>query len=169
MTTMIPEPGQVVPVGLGEMQVTSDAHAILACYGLGSCIGVSAYDAVAKVGGMAHIILPFSNDGTSDKAPAKFANLAIPCLIREMEKMGALRHRIVMKIAGGARIISSIESGSVWDVGERNVVAVTSAIAQEQIKIQAKDTGGTWGRSFWLFVESGVTRIRTATDEIIDL
>ena len=39
---------------------------------LGSCIGVALYDRISKVGGMAHVILPDSSEGSGD--PGKFAD-----------------------------------------------------------------------------------------------
>ncbi len=52
---------EMVVVGLGEMQVSNDPNMALACLGLGSCIGISAYDPVARVGAMVHVVLPHGN------------------------------------------------------------------------------------------------------------
>ena len=49
-----------ISVGLGEVEVSKDPLVVLAAHGLGSCIGVLAYDPIAKVGGLAHILLPDS-------------------------------------------------------------------------------------------------------------
>ncbi len=158
-----------VSVGLGEICVARDPNLVLVCYGLGSCIGVSAYDPVAKVGGMAHIVLPTSNNGFAETSPTKFANTCIPFLISKMEEENAKPGRLILKIVGGARMIRSINRGSSLDIGERNIEAVTEVINKMGLKIHAKDIGGDWGRCLWLYIASGTTRVKTAEQKIIDL
>ena len=86
---------ETIVIGLGEMQILKDPSAVLTCLGLGSCIGLSAYDSSAKVGGMIHIVLP-SSDGRTSNTPAKFADIAIPTLLKEMEEMGASARKLVI-------------------------------------------------------------------------
>jgi len=158
-----------ISVGLGEIHVSGDPDAVLICYGLGSCIAVSAFDPVAKVGAMAHIVLPVSNNGANALLPAKFADRGIPLTVEKMEKAGARRSRIVIKIAGGAKMLHGVKAGSVLDIGERNIVAVQEAIRTIGLTIQAQDIRGDWGRCLWLYIASGLTRVRTAEQRIIDL
>jgi len=37
-------------IGVADMKVSNDSEAVLITYSLGSCIGLSIYDSVAKVG-----------------------------------------------------------------------------------------------------------------------
>lgn len=158
-----------ISISLGELYITKDPDQVLVCYGLGSCIGISAYDPIAKVGAMAHIVLPVSNNGFGETSPAKFANTCIPLLISRMEEINAKRNRIIIKIAGGAKMIRSISKGSSLDIGERNILAVTETINSIGLKIHAQDVGGDWGRCLWLYVGSGVTKVKTAVQTIVDL
>ena len=50
-------PGRLV-VGIADLQMTADPKAHLVTYALGSCIGVTIFDPVARVGGMLHLMLP---------------------------------------------------------------------------------------------------------------
>lgn len=158
-----------ISVGLGEIHVSGDPDAVLICYGLGSCIAVSAFDPVAKVGAMAHIVLPISNNGASATLPAKFADRGIPLTVEKMEKAGARRSRIVIKMAGGAKMLQGVQAGSILDIGERNIVAVNEAMRALGIKIQSQDTRGNWGRCLWLYMATGLTRVKTAEQRIVDL
>ena len=158
-----------ISVGLGEIHVSTDPDAVLICYGLGSCIAVSAFDPVAKVGAMAHIVLPASNNGANALLPAKFADRGIPLIVEKMEKAGARRSRILIKIAGGAKMLHGVKAGSILDIGERNIVAVMEAIRALELKVQAQDIRGDWGRCLWLYISSGLTRVKTAEQRIIDL
>ena len=94
---------ETIVLGLGDMAVTSDTESALMCLGLGSCIAVSAYDPISKIAGMAHVVLP-RNGGRETKSSAKYVDTAIPHLFEEMKKQGAITSRLVVKIAGGARM-----------------------------------------------------------------
>jgi len=160
---------EMVVVGLGEMQVSNDPNMVLACLGLGSCIGISAYDPVARVGAMVHVVLPHGNNIDCGKSPTKYANTALPIMVNAMERKGAIKSRIVLKIAGGAKIIHTIAMGSILDIGDRNIAAVKKAVAENKLSIKAEDIRGTLGRSMWLNVDTGVTKFRTTASAVGEL
>ncbi len=151
----------VVVVGLGEIQVSRDPASVLTCLGLGSCIGISAYDPVARVGGMAHIVLP-SSDGKSTPNSAKYADVGIPALLEELHKVGAIRLRLVVKLAGGAQMSKAPGHQATFQIGERNYTAVQEALARQRIAVAAVDVGGNRGRTFKLYVESGRALVSAA-------
>jgi chemotaxis protein CheD len=160
---------EMVVVGLGEMQVSNDPHTVLACLGLGSCIGISAYDPVARVGAMVHVVLPHGNVADCGKTPTKYANTALPAMVNQMESKGAVKSRIVIKVAGGAKIIHTVPVGSILDIGDRNITAVKSAVAENKMSIKAEDTRGTLGRSMWLNIDTGITKLRTTASPVGEL
>lgn len=151
-----------IAVSLGETCVTKDPSASLACFGLGSCISLCAYDPVSKVAGMAHIVLPESNHGGQIKASAKYADIAVPLLLEEMSKRGAIKSRLTVNLVGGARMIQVQGLESILEMGTRNLEMTRKALAKEGIRVSATDTGGSQGRSVWLFVDSGKVMVRTA-------
>ena len=48
-------------VGVADMKTTSLRDDSIITYALGSCLGITVYDPVARVGGMLHVMLPDSN------------------------------------------------------------------------------------------------------------
>ncbi|GEM_PF-1414398 len=56
-------------VGISEMIVSNDINDSIINYSLGSCLGVTIYDPVAKVGGMIHGMLALSK--IDQKKPLK--------------------------------------------------------------------------------------------------
>lgn len=150
-------------VGMADLVVVT-APDVLVTLGLGSCIGLVIYDSVAKVAGMAHIMLPESRGGkesTIDK-PGKFADTAVPALIDAVCKRGALRSRLKAKFAGGAQMFSI--PGAQTDflaVGSRNVRQTSEWLNKYKIKIVATDTGGNRGRSVEFSTETWVLSIKT--------
>ena len=168
-TTPVLKNEVMVAVGLGEIHLSSDPNVVLACLGLGSCIGVSAYDPVSRVGAMAHIVLPQGNEADCERVPTKFANSALPFLVKEMEKQGAIKKRIILKIAGGAKIINNVPAKSLLDIGDRNVTAIKIAFSEHHMELKAEDLLGKLGRSMWLHIETGITRVRTTAGPIVEL
>ena len=45
-------------IGIGEMSISTDINDTIKTFALASCVGVTAYSSVKKVGGMIHIVLP---------------------------------------------------------------------------------------------------------------
>ncbi|MBM7867131.1 chemotaxis protein CheD [Heliobacterium gestii] len=150
----------LIKVGMADLKA-SKAPDNLMTSGLGSCIGICLYDAVAKVGGLAHIMLPASTQARSSENKAKFADTAIPVLLDEMTRLGAVKSRLVAKIAGGAQMFSFPGASDVMRIGERNAEAVLQRLKQENIPLLARETGGNFGRTIELDTMTGKLHIRT--------
>ena len=150
-----------VSVGLGEMKVLKNSDATLACLGLGSCVGVAAWDPVARVAGMAHVVLP-SSEGRRPDSGAKYADRAIPKLIQAVKDQGGLKSRLVIKIAGGAQMALSIANDPIFKIGEQNVNAVLEAIGREGLKVEVEEIGGNRGRTLRLNAANGETQVSVA-------
>ncbi len=90
-----------VIVGISDMKVSNDLEAVLVTYSLGSCIGVAVYDAVARVGGLLHYLLPDSklSPEKAQKNPYMFANTGIPALFKAAYKLGAKKQRMQLSIS----------------------------------------------------------------------
>jgi len=150
-----------IAANLGEIKVSNDPQVTLSCLGVGSCIALCMYDPENKIGGMAHIVLPISNNSARAKEnPTKYADIAIPELLQQMRQQGAVRSKIVTKISGGAQMFNSASSNT-FDTGARNIEAVKKVLAEEVIKVSAEDTGGRKGRTVRLFVDTGSVSVKT--------
>ncbi len=145
---------QALPVGLGEIKISKSPGDVLVAYGLGSCVGVGMYDPVAKVAGMLHAVLPQSLNGT-EQVPGKFVTTGVPKLIEEMEKAGALRSRLQVRMAGGANMLTAPGAKQAFNIGERNVLQARTTLDTLRMRLQAEDVGGTVGRTVRLFVNDG--------------
>lgn len=159
----------IINVSLGEIKTSNNPNVILACYGLGSCIGICAFDQVSKIGALAHVVLPCSKNSLMDSSPAKYADTAVPYMIQEIEKMGARKERLIINIAGGAKILSCIPAGSMLDIGEKNVVAVLEAISKQNLKVNNQDVRGNIGRTIFLHINNGKTLVKTAMNQMVEL
>jgi chemotaxis protein CheD len=145
--------------GIGEMKVAHNPS-LLIIMGLGSCIGLTLHDRYAKVGGIAHIMLPDSR-GIVGKT-CKYADTAVPLLLKEMVRHKAKKEQTIAKIAGGATLFSGMDT---LQIGKRNADVVKEALKKEGIRLIAEDTGGSSGRTITFDVHTGKLHVKTK-DEV---
>lgn len=158
-----------IKVGIAEWHVARGPGQIITL-GLGSCVGIALYDAGVKVGGLAHIMLPQSTSFPDGQNPGKFPDTAIPMLLEAMMKLGARRHAVVAKVAGGAQMFTfSGKKDGLLNIGQRNVEATRVVLEQMRIKIVAEHTGGNVGRTMILKLDDGTVDIRILGQSLITL
>ncbi|WP_337174100.1 chemotaxis protein CheD [Paludisphaera sp.] len=128
---------------------------------LGSCVGVALHDRAARVGGLAHVVLPDSR-GDLDQ-PGKYADTAIPALIADIERVirGKASGRLVAKLAGGASMFATGAENPARNIGRLNQDAVEAILAALRIPILARDLGGEGGRNMTLDPATGKVWIRS--------
>ncbi len=151
---------ELIKVGMADYKV-GKAPDTLISYGLGSCIGISLYDPQAKVGGLLHIMLPDSKQARASDNPAKFADTGMPLLLRDVLALGAVRSRLVAKMAGGAQMFAFANATDIMRVGARNAEAVKAILSDMKIRLLAEDTGGTYGRTVSINLETGSYKVKT--------
>lgn len=151
---------EIIKVGMADLKTCVSPNGITTL-GLGSCVGIAIRDPANKIGGLAHIMLPDSKSiKGSQLNVAKFADTGIVELVRQMEKLGAQRSRMVAKIAGGANMFNFHGTSSFGQVGERNVEATKAKLGELRIPILAEDTGKNFGRTVIFYPETGDYVIR---------
>jgi chemotaxis protein CheD len=150
-------------VRMGEIEVSKRTGDELVARGLGSCIGLALIDRLSGVAGMAHVVLPESNGSNTE--PGKFADLAVPALIEQVQRAGAVPRRLDAVLAGGARMFELGE----MDIGARNAAAVESALARAGLRVRASETGGNRGRTMRLTVGEFTVTVKEAGGEAVTL
>ena len=132
----------------------------LITYALGSCIGLCFYDPMIKLAALLHIMLPLNME-TGRKNPLKYADTGIRETLRQMEGKGARRGRIVVKIAGGAKMFDVPGGGSLGNIGQRNIESVHLNLKKEGVRLLKEDVGGTAARTLWFDAATGTGYIRS--------
>lgn len=150
-------------IGIGEYKVSKNI-CILETISLGSCVGIAFVDMITHIGGLAHIMLPDSAllMRASQSPTPKFADIAMRLMLEEMIKLGAIRSRIVAKIAGGACMFQSAVADPGLNIGERNVASVKQILVREKIELVAEDTGKNYGRTVQFDTSNGKFTIKSA-------
>jgi len=146
--------GNVVKVGMADLNICKSPD-VITTLGLGSCIGLTLYDPVTKVGGMVHYMLPDSTQVRNNENIAKFADTGIEELLKKVVAAGASRQRLVAKIAGGAKMFETTGVSAIGHIGARNAEAAKQILKQKGIRLIAEDTGLNYGRTVELHCETG--------------
>lgn len=148
-----------ISVGIADMKMTRQ-EGILITYALGSCIGISFYDPMIKLGALLHIMLPEKNQA-SDSNILKFADSGIQETLRKFCAFGGVKRRTVCKIAGGAKMFEMKGPGGLGNIGERNALTVKRILTAEGLRISGEDTGGNCARTMLIDVATGQVSIRS--------
>ena len=69
---------KIIPINMGEYYIGLREHLILVAANLGSCVGLSIYDQKNNVGGMSHIVLPYSKQDDVTQNLSKYADTSMP-------------------------------------------------------------------------------------------
>lgn len=150
-------------VNIGEMVLSRKKDETLVTYSLGSCLGLTIYDPVAKLGGMIHCQLPDSsmNAGKAHENPAMFVNTGVPALFLKAYGMGAQRTRIIVKMAG---CTNTGEQDSFFRIGERNYIMARKLLWKNGIFISGEDIGGNISRTLYLDLNTGIVTIKSGNN-----
>lgn len=144
-------------VRIGYMAILTDPGRTLVTYSLGSCIGLTLYDPVTRIGGMAHFFLPEpKHSAQQPKEKAWFADPGTQTLIDEMIAAGADKSRLIAKAAGGAEMLED----TAMPIGERNFEMVEQILERNQIELANADIGGRRPRTLFLDMKRGTTTVR---------
>lgn len=149
-----------IKVGMADLNLAKAPH-LLTTLGLGSCVGITLYDKINKIAGLAHIMLPSSKEIKNNENKAKFADTGIEELVQSMLKIGANKNNLVAKIAGGSQMFNFNSNNDMLKIGERNVIATKSKLKELNIKIVSEDTGGNFGRTIILDSTDGSLYVKT--------
>jgi chemotaxis protein CheD len=148
-------------VGMGQV-VFGQAPQRLASI-LGSCVGVSLYHPRTHQGVLAHVLLPDSQ-GRPQAPPGKFADTAIPHMLKLLAQAGLSSGGLLAKLAGGANMFN--HNGPL-QIGAANCTAVARALACAGLRVAAQDIGGTQGRRISLDCATGDLIIEVSGSEML--
>lgn len=136
---------------------------VLVTVGLGSCVAILLHDPEARVGGLAHVLLPSPALSRFDGNPAKFPQSAVPRLLQLMSAEGARPDRISARLAGGASMFAALVPPGTVQMGERNLVAARQALNAHGVPLIGEAVGGDFGRTVRLRVSDGRVEVSTVS------
>lgn len=136
-----------------------EAGDVLVTLGLGSCVAIMLHDPLARVGGLAHVLLPEPALARDRDNHAKFAATAVPMMVDQLAELGARAGRLRARLVGGASMFTSLMVPGSLNMGERNIRASREALRKAGIPILGESVGGDFGRSVRFAVGEGHTLV----------
>ena len=156
-------PSCPIRVGMTKMHIGTPPEVLITT--VGSCVALCLYDRRKKIGGMAHVVLPDSERFKKPSSPYKYADTAVPSLRSALVSRGVSSKDLVAKIAGGANMFPKLNR-SVLNIGSENVDAIQKKIRQLDIRLIAKDVGGTKGRKIQFELSTGNVVVQKLGEEV---
>ncbi|GFK93563.1 Chemoreceptor glutamine deamidase CheD [Fundidesulfovibrio magnetotacticus] len=150
-----------IVVGISDMKISARASEVLVTHSLGSCLGLAAWDAGARVGGLIHCLLPKAT-GPDVKNPNMYVNVGVPAMIRKMLSKGCTKEGLVFRAAGCARMLGIQNQ---FDTGSQNLAMLEALFAKNGVKLAAKDVGGSIPRTMYLCMDTGQVTITSQGKE----
>jgi chemotaxis protein CheD len=143
------------------MKIATQPGDELITYALGSCLGITLYDPVARVGGLLHVMLPLStiDPAKATDNPFMFVDTGVPRLFLDCYRAGAQKQRVVVKVAGGASVHQN-EEDDLFQIGKRNFVMLRKLLWKNGVLLKAHDVGGTHSRTMSLDIETGAVSLK---------
>lgn len=131
---------------------------------LGSCVAITTWHPVLKVGGMCHYMLPARGRGKVTNLDGRYADEAVLLLLKE-----ALRHRTnpydyEVKLFGGGNMFSHTKGGSgskpAINIADRNVIAGQELLQRHGFAAAAEHLGGEGHRNIIFDISTGDVWVR---------
>jgi chemotaxis protein CheD len=113
-------------------------------------------------------MLPEARDKNTTEI-GKYADTAVPYVIKQMIERGASKHRLKVAMTGGAQLFAFEGMTDRLDVGKRNIEAVLNHLGKEKIKMLASDVGGKSGRTVTLDAKTGEMIVKQVGGKDIEL
>lgn len=149
-----------IVVQVSDARISADPDSVLVTYSLGSCIAVSVYDPALTIGGMIHYQLPESamDPRRAEAEPFLFCDSGMEVLLKNLQKLGADKYRIIVKAAGGAAMKTGPQG---FDIGKRNFLALRKVLWKYGLLLKGHDVGGDQPRNFYLHMNDGTVVVKS--------
>lgn len=144
-------------IGIGEYAVSNNKVGKIKTFALASCVAVTAYSPVKKIGGMIHIALPAPTGIDNNHGPGYYATIGVPLLINRLcQDFGCLKGELKVQVYGGA---NSINQKDMFNIGESNIKTVLKVLSSLNLKVHHMDVGGTQSRTIELNIGDGSVKV----------
>jgi len=150
-----------ITVGISDMKISRKPCDMIITHSLGSCLGLSAWDPKARVGGLIHCLLPKSSFREVTN-PFMYVNVGVPQMIRKMVSLGCTKSSLIFMAAGCGRMIHIQNQ---FDTGAQNLAMLEALFAKNGVVLAAKDVGGSIPRTMALHMDTGLVVISSQGKE----
>lgn len=155
-------------VGIAEMKISSSSEDEIVTYSLGSCLGITAYDHKNQIGGLLHVMLPFSDhkEQIRNGNPFMYVDTGVPLFINKMIQRGAKKTHIQVNVAGGAFLHMNSSEDHFFKIGKRNFLVLRKLLWKNNILMKSYDIGGDYPRTMSIKLSDGSVYIKSKGETV---
>ncbi|MBV2235459.1 MAG: chemotaxis protein CheD [Sterolibacterium sp.] len=134
---------------------------------LGSCVAITLWHPLRRLGGMCHILLPgrLPHAGAAAASPSqpmtlagRYAEEAFMLFDTAIARYGCQAHEYQARLFGGGNMFPGMKTFN--PIGEQNIEAAHRFITQRGMPLLEEHTGGTGRRKLLFDLESGAVRLQ---------
>lgn len=156
--------GDRIVVRVADMKC-GQATGYIITHALGSCIGLTVWDPVTRVGGMLHYMLAQPSDrAKAERAPYMYGVSGVPALFREVYALGGEKSRLIVCAAGASEILDDKVG---FGIGKRNHTVLRKLFWKNGIALHGEDIGGSVARHLTLDLATGTVKVRIKNEDRI--
>ena len=150
-------PGQNVILMPGQMSF-STASAQLRTL-LGSCVSITIWHPVRRIGGMCHFLLPQRQRRQGEALDGRYGDEAMEVMVDKLSRAGTRPSEYVAHLYGGADTMPE-GNGLKFNVGERNIERGWTLIDQYGFQLEGVDVGEDVPRTVSIHLGTGEVDMR---------
>jgi chemotaxis protein CheD len=154
------KPGEEVFLMPGQLHFSGHASGMKTL--LGSCVAVTLWHPMRKIGGMCHYLLPARAHGKNEALDGRYGEEALDTLLQHVRNSRADPREFQAHLYGGA---DTMPEGAPlkFNVGERNIEQGWGFIDKHGFQLQGVDVGEDVPRTVRLDLASGAVDMRRGT------
>jgi chemotaxis protein CheD len=128
---------------------------------LGSCVAITLWHPVHRLGGMCHYVLPAAARSGADEPPdGRYGDAAVLALLRAAQNAGTRASEYVVGLYGGGRMFPNGVGQDLADIGRRNVEAGLKLLLMHGFVVPQVHAGGCGHRTVTLDLDTGQVSVR---------
>ncbi len=113
---------------------------------LGSCISITVWHPLLRIGGMSHSMLPSRSKPGNTDFDGRYADEAMGLLLREIGKRNTRPDEYQVKLFGGGNMFQQVLAKKAFNVAGNNIEAARRLLEAGGMNIQAEHVGGSGHR-----------------------
>jgi len=153
-------PGETVTLMPGEMHFGREAAGLRTL--LGSCVAITLWHPVRRIGGMCHFLLPARARRGDEPPEGKYGDEALAAMVQALLAAGTQPADYTAHLYGGADTMPET-LGLKLNVGERNIEQGWSLIDRYGFQLEGVDVGEDVPRTVTLTLATGAVAMRRGT------
>jgi chemotaxis protein CheD len=151
------KPGEHLVLMPGQMHLGQQAASVRTL--LGSCVAITLWHPVRRIGGMCHFLLPQRQRRPGDAPDGRYGDEAVEAMVKTLQTLRAEPREFVAHLYGGADTLSGC-SAVRFNIGERNIEQGWRLIDRFGFTLDGVDVGDDIPRVVSLALSTGQVSMR---------